>query len=156
VSTQQGGGSVFRIELPAAPAMAIEPSRPARHLTAARRGRVLVVDDEEMICRTFDSLLGAEHEVTALTSARVASARIAAGERFDLILSDLMMPDMSGIDLHGQLSGIAPDQAAKMIFLTGGAFTPTARAFADTTKNTVIEKPFDWSALLELVRQRVA
>ncbi len=155
VRTVIGKGSVFRIELPPASEAAVQSSKPPRRAPAPHRGRVLVVDDEEMICRTFDSLLGAEHEVTALTSARAALGRIAGGERFDLILSDLMMPDMSGIDLHGEINRIAPDQAAKMVFLTGGAFTPAARAFTDATKNTVIEKPFDWSALLELVRQRV-
>jgi hypothetical protein len=59
------------------------------------------------------------------------------------------------MDLHEQLSEIAPDEAAKVIFLTGGAFTSRARAFIDATPNLHIEKPFDPAALRGIVNARV-
>lgn len=75
------------------------------------------------------------------------------GITFDLILCDLMMPDMTGMDLHRELSRVAPEQANKMIFLTGGAFTDTARHFLSETSKEHIEKPFD-SANLRAIVQR--
>ena len=63
-----------------------------------------------------------------------ALARITAGERFDVILCDLMMPHMTGMDLHAALAGAVPEQAERMIFMTGGAFTPSARARARSSR----------------------
>ncbi|MEO8335286.1 MAG: response regulator, partial [bacterium] len=77
----------------------------------------------------------------------------AAGEKFDLILCDLMMPEMTGMDLHRELMVIAPDQANKMIFLTGGAFTAGARAFLAEPPKEYIEKPFESSNLRAIVQR---
>jgi CheY-like chemotaxis protein len=75
------------------------------------------------------------------------------GEKFDLVLCDLMMPDMTGMDLHAELSIIAPEQASGMIFLTGGAFTENARTFLANPPKEHIEKPFDASNLRATVRR---
>ena len=77
----------------------------------------------------------------------------ANGELFDLILCDLMMPDMTGMDLHHELVQIAPEQANRMIFLTGGAFTPGARDFLATYPQEYIEKPFASANLRAIVRR---
>jgi signal transduction histidine kinase len=168
VESAPGRGSVFRVELgpqlvaatagapeggAAPPAPAAPPSSPPP--ASARRGKLLFVDDEARLCSIMGELLGAEHDVTTLTSAAVAAERIAAGERFDLIFSDLMMPGMSGMDLHAELTKTAPDQAERMVFLTGGAFTPRAMAFVASTPNRFLEKPFDPEELLALVRERL-
>ena len=65
------------------------------------------------------------------------------------------MPGMSGMDLHAELSKTAPDQAERMCFLTGGAFTPRAMAFVAEVPDRLLEKPFDPEALLGLVRERL-
>jgi len=83
----------------------------------------------------------------------LAFARIEAGERFDLILCDLMMPDMTGIDLYEVLMERFPDQARVMIFVTGGAFTTRAKAFLDRVSNLRVDKPFDARNLRALVRE---
>jgi CheY-like chemotaxis protein len=77
------------------------------------------------------------------------------GERFDLILCDLMMPDMTGIDLHAALVGHDPTLAARMVFLTGGATTPRSRAFVATVADRIVDKPFDPDQLLSMINQRV-
>ena len=79
--------------------------------------------------------------------------RCAGGETFDLILCDLMMPDMTGMDLHRELSGTAPEQASRMIFLTGGAFTATALQFLSETPKEHIEKPFHAANLRAIVQR---
>jgi CheY-like chemotaxis protein len=76
---------------------------------------------------------------------------VGAGQRFDAILSDLMMPQVTGMDLYDELCRIAPDQAKKMIFLSGGAFTERAREFLEGLANPCVEKPFELANLLELI-----
>jgi CheY-like chemotaxis protein len=100
-------------------------------------------------------MLAREHDVAAVTSAREALGLIAEGRRYDVILCDLMMPGMSGMDLHAELSALAPDQAERMVFMTGGAFTPAARAFLDRLANRSIDKPFAPASLRSLVRERL-
>ncbi|HEX4351681.1 MAG TPA: response regulator [Polyangiales bacterium] len=116
-----------------------------------RRGRVLVVDDERLIAAAVQRTLAREHEVTALGRARDALEGLRSGLRFDLILCDLMMPEMNGIELHAELIQLAPDQAARMVFLTGGPCTSLAKDFLATVPNPHIEKPFDTRRLRALV-----
>ncbi len=115
------------------------------------RARVLVVDDEPIIGRAVRRMLAPEHEVVALTSAREALERIGRGERFDVILCDLNMPDMTGTDFRDALATVAPEKAERMILLTGGTFTQDAEAFLARVGNPRIEKPFDGEALRGLV-----
>jgi CheY-like chemotaxis protein len=94
------------------------------------------------------------HRVTAVTSGPAALAHLQAGARFDVILCDMTMPGMSGMALHERLLAMAPDQAARMVFLSGGALTPAARVFLE--RHPVLEKPFELRALEAVVAARVA
>jgi PAS domain S-box-containing protein len=154
VRSQQGKGTTFRVSLP----VVDDEDRGAlveraRAPIAGRRGRVLVVDDEEMLLRAVKRVLAADHDVVTRASARDALALCIAGETFDLILCDLMMPDMTGMDLHRELSRLAPSQADRMLFLTGGAFTPQARAFLSEVAREHLEKPFDASNLRAIAQR---
>ena len=88
--------------------------------TVARRGRILVVDDEIALGKTIERMLATEHEVTAVTTAMAALTLVQSGSRFDAILSDLMMPEMTGMELYAALNQSTPDQARRMVFMTGG------------------------------------
>src|SRR4029078_420949 len=123
--------------------------------SAQARGRILVIDDEPIVGRAVKRVLQQAHDVTAGTSARAAIDLISAGEGFDLILCDLMMPGMTGMDLHEHLTANAPDIAKGIVFLPGGAFTPSARAFLDRIENPCYEKPFDAQQLRALAASRV-
>jgi CheY-like chemotaxis protein len=112
---------------------------------------VLVLDDDAAFGRALGRSLGRYHDVVTVTSGTEALDLVGAGQRFDAILSDLMMPHMTGMDLYEQLCAIAPDQARRMIFLTGGAFTERARQFLDGVKNPCVEKPFELANVLELI-----
>ncbi|MCI0749887.1 MAG: response regulator [Nevskiales bacterium] len=155
VDSQTGKGTAFRVLLP--PARAEEAvKRPVVSVVpAARRGHVLVVDDEPMIGKAVGRMLGNEHEVTLALNAADALRRMVAGERFDVVLCDLMMPHMTGMELHAELLRIAPDQAARMVFLTGGAFTLAARTFLDTVPNQRLDKPFDTQKLRALINDQI-
>ncbi len=156
LESEVGRGSIFRIILPAVahPSIAALLAEPERETPtgARRRGRILIVDDEPLVSQAIRRALQREHEVMTLTSAREAHARLTGGEHFDLILCDIMMPEMSGIDLHEALARMAPSIAQRMVFLTGGAFTPRAREFLSQIKNPCVEKPFVPRDLQELVR----
>jgi two-component system, cell cycle sensor histidine kinase and response regulator CckA len=141
VESTLGRGSTFRVTLPtstvqrATDAVDVEQ---AQALTA----RVLVIDDEVAVGRSLRLLLAPENDVIAVTSGQDALSRLAAGERFDAILCDLMMPDISGIELYNRLAHVAPDYQERIIFMTGGAFTQQARDFLAKLDRPHLDKPF--------------
>jgi hypothetical protein len=107
-----------------------------------QQSRVLIVDDEPMIGRLVGRLLRTRYAVEAVTSAGEALARIRDGERYDLILCDLLMPAMTGKELYDELSQSAPDAARRMVFLSGGACHDWMFDFLNSVKNPQIDKPF--------------
>jgi len=120
-----------------------------------RRGRILVVDDEPLVAKVVSRSLDKQHEVIGLDRSAEALALVLGGERFDVILCDLMMPEMSGIDFYQALCAHVPQQASVVVFMTGGAFTPRARRFLDEVPNRWLAKPFDPVALSSLVNASI-
>jgi CheY-like chemotaxis protein len=157
VESQVGSGTTFRLRLPASSRSDVVIGDPsvAPATASVRSGRLLIIDDEPRIARSIERILGREHNVTIASSARDALERIVTGERFDVILCDLLMPQMTGMELHATLLREVPDQARRIVFLTGGAFTPSARSFLDSVPNQRIEKPFDTTHLRALVNDRI-
>jgi PAS domain S-box-containing protein len=159
-ASKAGGGATFRVLLPSA-TTAEQLSAPPPHVAPApppeKRLRLLVVDDEIAIGRTIAIALGDAFEVTTATSGREALALLESGGReFDVVLCDLMMPDVSGMDVYERIVVHAPALAHRFVFVTGGAFTDRARAFVERVQTPVIEKPFDLGALLHLLRAQAA
>jgi signal transduction histidine kinase/CheY-like chemotaxis protein len=155
VKSEQSKGTTFTVTLPPTAAMAlVAPEVSDAH--SDRRARVLSIDDEPMVGAFVRRILSAQHDVDAVTSAAAALTRIKAGERWDVILCDVMMPQMSGVELYWQIHALAPELAKKIIFLTAGAFTSSARSFMEMVPNARLEKPFDAQALRALVNRHVA
>ena len=140
VESEVGRGSTFRVSLPET-TVADRPAEKKVTLQAPRRARILIVDDEPMMCRALARMLGSEHETLSTTDPRDAVRRIESGEHFDLVLSDVAMSGMTGIELYGRLAKTAPELAERMLFMTGGALTPAAAAFLDGRSDRVLEKP---------------
>ena len=155
LESEPGKGSIFKVVLPSAGVPDLPETATPLPVPQGRRGQVLVVDDEPLVGALLRRTLEEEHEVAVATSAREALARLAGGERFDVILCDVMMPDVTGYELYEELFQYAPDQARRMVFLTGGAFTPRAREFLAKVKNRCLDKPFDSERLRGLVRMMV-
>jgi PAS domain S-box-containing protein len=154
--TEVGRGTEFRVTLPAAGSRFYEPSPgPTKTIPPARRGTVLVIDDEEPLALAMRRFLSQDHEVTAVHSARAALDLLEGGTRFDVILCDLMMPQITGMELHGALAKLDRDQARRVVFMTGGAFTTSAREFLDTIDNPRLEKPFDLKDLRKMVNDLI-
>jgi PAS domain S-box-containing protein len=148
------GGSVFSVTLPPAPREpAIEPA-PIASLRAdpVSRASVLVVDDDVMVSTMIGRVLR-EHEITVATNGRDALDLLVAGRTFDVILCDLMMPVMTGMELHAQLSEKLPQLVESVIFVTGGAVTAETRAFLDRVPNECLDKPFNPRSLRAVVQR---
>ena len=142
VESVLGKGSVFRVVLPAGTAAAAITSRPPP-AAATRRAEILVVDDEPMFGKGVERTLVEDHDVVIETFALEALARLAGGEKFDVILCDMMMPDCSGVEFYGRLRAIAPALLSRVVFTTGGAFTGAARDFLEGVPNPRVLKPFN-------------
>jgi signal transduction histidine kinase len=152
VESEPGRGSTFWVHLRAAPAQAIQASAPAfEH--KSRGLRVLVIDDELPMARSLKRSLSEWYNVTTLSRAREALELLSSGERFDAILCDLMMPEMNGAQFHETLRRLYPEQAERVTFMTGGAFTDEAKTFLDAVHPPSIEKPIPMDRLLSLLER---
>ena len=156
VESEDLHGTTFRVRLP--PAHRDDKQTPVRAAAVpppVPRARILVVDDEPLIGRSVSRMLAREHEVISVTDPRQALARLLAGERFDLILCDVMMPDMNGPEFVRELERRRPGAGEPVVFITGGAFTPGAQEFLERSGHAQIQKPFEADALRALLRQRM-
>jgi len=118
------------------------------------RPRILIVDDEIAIARAFARILDHDNEVTVEHNAVLAVAGIRGGARYDVILSDLSMPSMSGLQLHAEVHRIDPAQAARLIFITAAMLTPDLELALRAMGTTVVRKPVGLAELRALVRAR--
>ena len=150
IQSHPGQGTVARVVLPKAPRALRPLTVPPPSMSAIRRaagGRlsILVVDDEPVIARLIEKAL-VNHDVTTAADGREAVALM--GEHaFDVILCDLIMPEMTGMDVYRAALQRANPMHERIVFMTGGAFTQRARDFLQSVTNTRIEKPFELSHL---------
>lgn len=119
------------------------------------RARLLLIEDDLRLAKLVARMLAMAYDVRVATEAQEALALIAAGDRFDLILCDLMMPGVGGEDFHARVSLVARELADRVVILTGGAFTPRAAAFLARTSIPCLDKPFGLGELLQFVHEQL-
>jgi CheY-like chemotaxis protein len=117
--------------------------------------RVLIIEDEMMVRRTIQRSLGKDHQVSVVDGAPEALALLESGQRFDVILCDLMMPRVTGMELHEVLVERYPEQARRMIFVSGGAFVPEAASFLRVMEQRHLEKPFSPQLLRDIIQAQL-
>ena len=154
VESTQGEGTRFLVRLLAADEDV--PSRPFRPIRAesdghrSAQGRVLIVDDEPLIREMVCDALASER-VEAVSTGREALERIAA-EDWDLILCDMILPELSGLEVVAELEQVRPGALAKVVLMTGGDFANRVPRRSDGAKIRTLEKPFSIKILRALVR----
>jgi PAS domain S-box-containing protein len=163
VESAPGRGTTFRVILPGpsgelgAVASTTRPklARVASVAAPPSRRRVLVIDDETALAAMIRRVLEKECHVDVAFEAREGLERIGqATTPYDVILCDLMMPDMTGMDLFGEVARRHPGVEERFVFMTGGAFTPRATEFLAQVKNRRLEKPFEMAVLKATVARQ--
>ena len=161
VDSIENVGTTVRVHLPvyraaarpdpvagtAAPAVAPAPAPQTASASPPRR-RVLVVDDEAMICHAIEQLLSDSHDVWVAMTGTDALALVASST-FDIILCDVMMPDMNGHELHRRVAAQHPGLERRFVFMTGALAPGVATALEDLP-NQWIAKPFQVEQVLAL------
>jgi signal transduction histidine kinase len=153
--SEPGRGAIFRVRLPAAMGVPSVKTRTVPSLKAIQRRRVLAIDDEALLLKAFQRMLISHHDIETKLGAREALRCFGEDREFDVVLCDLQMPDMSGVELYQAVKQQWPDLAERFIFITGGAFSPEARRFLEDGDVACINKPFQLRELLELIEARV-
>jgi signal transduction histidine kinase/CheY-like chemotaxis protein len=150
LESQVGAGTRALVELGCAdtPPQAAARAGPA---TAApegtpRRRRLLLVDDDPAVLTSLARALERRYEVAVADGVAPALARLTS-DRFDAVLCDVMMPDGGGERVYRTLEAQAPEMARRLIFVTGGAATASARHFLDDQPQPVLHKPLDLASL---------
>jgi PAS domain S-box-containing protein len=154
-SNRSEGGAVFRIFLPALKSHVGATPVPPKPNSEGRRLRVLIVEDEPVLALAVERAISRHHDTLVAPGGREALEVLTRDPAFDVVLCDLMMPGLSGMDLYEEVRARSSGVASRFVFMTGGAPTAGIRDFLSSAQRLWLEKPFDTSALL-LLLERVA
>jgi two-component system NtrC family sensor kinase len=160
VESELGRGTRFTVRLPvgksgewraASTAVAAppQPSLPAR--PGEPRPRLWIVDDERLVARAVGQMLQRDYDVILMHAAKEVLARLEAGERFDALLCDVMMPEMNGVALTQNVVSRWPELRSHIVFMSGGALVQELDDFVRGPDYMFIEKPVHLARLRELI-----
>jgi len=157
VESQPGQGSRFTIQLPLANSdQGAATSLAPTETPASQHARVLLVDDLDAPRRALRRLMHRHHDVVEASSGMEALELLRNPPRFDVVLCDLMMPEMDGMELYSQAILIDPTLEGRFILLTGGAFTERAQSALERSELPVLSKPITRTALLGAIASVLA
>jgi two-component system, cell cycle sensor histidine kinase and response regulator CckA len=153
IHSVEGEGTTVRVVMPASQEVTARGSEmsidPPVAPTTARR-RILIIDDDRPVAAAIAFELHA-HDVVVAESGREALEILRREKNYDVILCDLMMPEITGMDVYESIRMTAPSLLERVVMMTGGAFTTQARRFIEELHAPLIEKPFETGQLLKLV-----
>jgi PAS domain S-box-containing protein len=149
VTSAEGVGTTVRVQLRAHVAAVAIESAAAPPATTPRL-RILVVDDESLIRMIVVRVLGPDHDVLSAASGEEALALVASN-RFDLILCDVMMPGMSGVEVYRRIASSDPALAKRIVFMSGGTIGSTLEEQLEQLTNNRLPKPFTVERVFEVV-----
>ena len=121
----------------------------------AGKPRILIVDDEPGLTQLLARILRAGHVVTQESDPRRAVARVQSGERFELVLCDLMMAPIGGLEVYEGVVKAAPELAARFMLMTGGTTNHELERQVATWRHGVLYKPFNIADVLALVAAKL-
>lgn len=153
VDTRKGSGTIFRVSLKTSSAIIAPRNHSLRPRTTSYPTglRILIIDDEPSVGRALARALRG-HKAELASSGHEALERLSQdGHLYDIVFCDLMMAEMSGMELFDRVKATMPDLKERFVFMTGGAFTARAREFIQEVACPVLEKPFQMPQLQKLV-----
>lgn len=113
--------------------------------------RVLVIDDEQLLGQTIQLGLEDSMDVQLETSGSKGLERLLSDDGFELVLCDLSLPDLSGIEIYASVAAQRPDLTRRFVVMTGGAVSNESRDFLDRYEGPLLNKPFTLSQVESLV-----
>ncbi|MEM9188104.1 MAG: ATP-binding protein [Myxococcota bacterium] len=151
VESEVGVGSTFSVALrPGSWAAEAGSERRSQPRPSTPPRRVLLIDDDQHVAKSLRRILQS-HDVTISRSGREAFELGNLPRLFDVILCDLMMPEMTGADFYREFAARYPQETHRIVFMTGGAFTESTQNFIREIENPVVSKPFDVEQLRSLL-----
>jgi signal transduction histidine kinase/ActR/RegA family two-component response regulator len=152
IDSRMGEGTTVRVILPVWQGVELEPEEIASaSVRTLENRRLLVVDDDVLVARTLARQLSGHH-VEVVSSGQAALERLSGGmSNFDLVLCDLMMPDMTGMEVYEAVEERCPALAERFVFISGGGVTERSRKFLEAHADRVLPKPIDNRQLSELL-----
>src|SRR5215472_4948775 len=149
------GGAVFTVALPVRCPEAVNAEVETAWQSNPSQRTVLIVDDEAEIRDALSEILtGARHRVVTANSGREALEKLST-EHYDVILTDIRMPDLDGRALYQEIERRWPGREARVVFVTGDTLASALREFVSESGRPVIEKPFLPSEVRRVVAELV-
>jgi CheY-like chemotaxis protein len=124
----------------------------SRSSGALKRSRIVIIDDEALLAETLGCWLENDHDVTVFSDPVSALAALKAMDRCDVIFCDLMMPKLNGMEIYDHLLKDGRGWERRIVFMTGGAFIPSAVTFLEAVPNHQLEKPFTMKAVNSVIQ----
>ncbi|MCB9588001.1 MAG: response regulator [Polyangiaceae bacterium] len=156
VTSVPGAGTCVIVQLPESlsqPARVLTPEPP--RVASAERRQILIIDDEPEVGRAMRRGLAQLHDVTLAQTGMQGLELMGAGD-FDLVLCDLMMPEMSGMEVMKRVQAQLPKYTERLVFMTGGAFSEAGIRFLEELNSGHLDKPFDQRELRAFVARQLA
>ncbi len=119
------------------------------------RGRILLIDDDNELLQTLVQLVSDSHETVAFGDAREALQMLKSNSEFHLIICDMMMPKMGGMEFYDRIKAEMPELCSRILFLTGGSFTKKTTDFLNQQEIRSCEKPIQADDLMEHIQTLV-
>jgi CheY-like chemotaxis protein len=150
-ASPRGTTATVRLPRAAPPSLSAPAVAPSARFAGAK---ILVIDDQPNVVTTLRLLLD-ECAVTGALSASEAYAELAK-RRFDLVLCDIVMPDVNGVGIFNRLEETAPEVLPRLVFMTGGSTMPEISSFLSRIPNRCLQKPFTEEELRRAIASTLA
>lgn len=155
--SELGVGTCFTVLLPAAPTEIIETQKKViAKPIVEKKEKIMVIDDEPSLTKVVKLILESDYDVYCFNSSITALEYFKNDPNFDLIISDLRMPEMHGIEFYQRIISFMPTQNKRFLFMSGNIWTPEVHQFIESNKIRVLEKPFNNSNLYSLVNELIS
>jgi PAS domain S-box-containing protein len=151
-----GGGALFQVELPVGSRPQTEPPGPRPQPEPTRGKRLLVVDDEPAVAEVLAEMLREEGHAVEIANSGAAALRMLGEGNYDLVFSDIRMPDLDGPGLYREAEARHPELKHRFVFLTGDSLSTETAAFLAKASGRNLDKPFRMDDVQQALRDALA